>query len=184
VLKLLSSTLLLALCRLVTGESLSIVLLVVLYPFVGIVVDVALYLFRDNIWTSPPKATSIPEEWLIDPDELLKYAKELPKVRLMRILTCWVFLPFLTFSEPDKLMLLEIIVVLSIGFFVSIIFDSAWLKFFRIKKRFSIDPECVLSSIEEGFEQSRDTDSTSPGSSAWVAAEIARESTVRSRFPE
>ena len=101
------------------------------YPIVGLVIDLNLNKFKDKIWNVLP--TNIPDDWETTPAQLLQYAKYLPKVRLMRFFSCWILLPMLPFIDGGKEWYLFILPALVEGFFIAALFDGIWLKIFKIK---------------------------------------------------
>lgn len=99
-------------CKLVIAGILAIVLnlcitnefffwMFISYPIVALIVDIALYINKDKIWTT--LADNVPSEWETTPEKLLAYTKNLPKIRLMRFfnllgfnsvyaIKCWVII--------------------------------------------------------------------------------------------
>ncbi len=103
------------------------------YPIIALIVDVILYLNKDKIWTTLPN--NVPSEWETTPEQLLTYAKHLPKIRLMRFLTCWVLIPMMTsYNSKGGLLLVESLNALAIGFVFFSFFDVVWLYIFKIKR--------------------------------------------------
>lgn len=113
-----------------------------LYPIVAFIVDIILYVYKDNIWTTLPE--NIPSNWEITQEQLLEYSKNLPKIRLMRFLTCWMYIPILNINGACKLTISNIITrneciedlmtMISAGFLLSSYFDEIWLYILKIKK--------------------------------------------------
>lgn len=64
------------------------------YPVVALIVDIVLYRFKDKLWHPLPPNTILPREWKITALELVQYAKQSPKIRLLRLR----FIPILMVS--------------------------------------------------------------------------------------
>ena len=173
-------------CKLVIAGILAIVLnlcitdefffwMFISYPIVSLIVDVALYINKDKIWTT--LADSVPSEWETTPEQLLAYTKNLPKIRLMRFLTCWILIPIVT-SDNSKggLLLVESLNVLAAGFVLCSFFDVVWLNIFKIKRpefifKYLDNSEKMHDRIVDGMVRqiSRDNNPIAAGSPAWFA---------------
>lgn len=152
------------------------------YPIVGLVVDIALYINKDKIWTT--LADNIPSEWESTPEQLLAYTKNLPKIRLMRFLTCWVLIPIVT-SDNSKggLLLVESLNGIAIGFFICSLFDMVWVNIFKLKQpaliRNTVEQQKNLArwnkQLDDDFnsrmqlQYARDRNAGISGTSAWFA---------------
>ncbi len=110
------------------------------YPAISAIVDLNLLHFKVKIWTE--LSTEIPKSWDLTVDELLKYAKNLPKVRLTRFLSGLILLPFIFFKEN---WILATIPVFSVGFFVGILFDNLWLKYFKLKNPLKVNNNLLIN---------------------------------------
>ena len=146
----------------------------VVYPTIGILFDIFLYSFRDKLWKTLPKPDAIPENWETSSEKLLQYAKQLPKVRLMRLLGSLLFLPFLDFDRCS--MALVIFAGLTGGYFICVLFDWVWLSVFKLKRpSFPFKIVVTTRSRDTSYldemtaRNSRQNDATAPGSSAWYA---------------
>lgn len=144
------------------------------FPIVGLIVDLKLNALKNKIWSVLP--TEVPSNWDITSEQLLEYAKCLPKVRLMRFLSCWILLPMLPFIEGGKEWYLFMLPALVEGFFIVALFDGVWLRFFKITRPefpiqyTKIPPSKDPYSIDEMMERNRKAgDIMFPGSPAWFA---------------
>lgn len=151
---------------------------VVLYPIIGLIFDIILYVFKDKIWTTLPRSVSSDLE--ITPEQLLAYAKNLPKIRLMRFLTCWVFMVFVDWDNTGWFLFFNIMITITFGFAFCSIFDDGWLNIFKLTKpKFSSETkeaefEVEFCEDEESTRRSMEciakcSNATFPGSSAWFA---------------
>ena len=152
----------------------------ILYPIVALIFDVILYLYKDKVWTTLPD--NVPSEWETTPEQLLEYVKYLPKIRLMRFLTCWFAIPFVPLNI-GWLLIVEVLTRLAIGFFICSLFDMVWVNIFKLKQpaliRNSVEQQKNLAlwnrRLDEDFNSSisaqlsRNCNSTAAGSSAWYA---------------
>lgn len=145
---------------------------ILIYPIVAASFDLKLHCLKDRLWQLP---SNVPEDWDITTEQLLTYAKYLPKVRLMRFASCWIVL-LVTFTENWLLLTISAVAV---GFFIAALFDWLWLKIFNIKKpKFPIklvksscqyDPSiCDLDRLRQ--EVARNNDPSAVGSIAWLAS--------------
>jgi len=152
----------------------------ILYPIVGLIFDVILYLYKDKIWTTLPDNVS--SDWQTTPEQLLKYAKHLPKIRLMRFLTCWFLIPFMP-PNTGWLVIIETLIRLGVGFSICSLFDLVWVNIFKLKKpvlfKNTIEQQKNIDwwnkQLEDDFNSiiiaqlSRNSNATAVGSSAWFA---------------
>ncbi len=178
-------------CKLVIAGILAIVLnlcitnefffwMFISYPIIGLIVDIALYINKDKIWTT--LADNVPSEWETTPEQLLAYTKNLPKIRLMRFLTCWIIIPFMP-SNVGFLLIIEALSRLAIGFFICSLFDVVWVNIFKLKQ-----PALISNTVEQQknlarwnkqldddfnsrmqLQYSRDRNAGIAGTSAWFA---------------
>jgi hypothetical protein len=150
-------------------------LFIVLYQIVGAIIDVALYRFKDPIWQTLP--SNIPPDWEITPEQLLEYAKHLPKIRLMRFFCCWILIPFMT-NDNGALLLSGSDLLL--GIFFAAFFDAIWLQDFKIKRpnfpikfvnnNLSNNSSHIFDDLEETSKRlAKMNDPCFPGSPAWYA---------------
>lgn len=178
-------------CKLVVAGSLAIVMNLcivdallfwgfILYPIVALIFDVILYLYKDKVWTTLPD--NVPSEWETTPEQLLEYAKNLPKIRLMRFLTCWFAIPFVPLNI-GWLLIVEVLTRLAIGFFICSLFDMVWVNIFKLKQpaliRNTVEQQKNLASWNRQLEQNcsshmqlqyaRDRNAGIPGTSAWFS---------------
>lgn len=153
---------------------------VISYPAVGLIFDIILYLLKDKIWTKLPKA--VPDDWQITPEQLLAYAKHLPKTRLMRLLICWVALIFIDWNNTGKLFfMVDTMATVTFVFMFSALWDEVWINFFKLKvPMLPLKPDLSTakdlefqSSIDStrrlAEKLARNSDVNAPGSSAWFA---------------
>ena len=107
----------------------------ILYPPIGLTVDLLLHVNRKKIWKWSPDPISIPIEWKMNSEALLNYAVNGPKVRLMRLVACWtpVTVAMMPFTPFDASMLLKIILGFGLGFFFFALFDRLWASVLNIK---------------------------------------------------
>ena len=110
----------------------------ILYPIVAFIVDLTLHFNKEKIWTILP--TTVPDDWQTTSEQLLEYAKNLPKVRLMRFIICWIGILFI-WSETGWNLVVGGMTALAMGFFFCSMFDLVWLNIFKIKK-----PEAMYSN--------------------------------------
>jgi hypothetical protein len=104
----------------------------ILYPAIGIIVDLLLYANRKKIEQCTLDPNAIPINWHMTPEALLHYAAHGPKVRLMRLIACWT--PVTVALMPfDASMLLEIMIGFGLGFFFFALFDRIWANVLNIK---------------------------------------------------
>lgn len=150
------------------------------YPIVALIVDVILYLNKDKIWTT--LADNVPSEWETTPEQLLAYTKNLPKIRLMRFLTCWIVIPFMP-SNVGLLLIIEALSRLAIGFFICSLFDVVWVNIFKLKQpaliRNTVEQQKNLArwnkQLDDDFnsrmqlQYARDRNAGIAGTSAWFA---------------
>lgn len=178
-------------CKLVIAGILAIVLnlcitnefffwMFISYPIVGLIVDIALYINKDKIWTT--LADNVPSEWETTPEQLLAYTKNLPKIRLMRFSTCWIIIPFMP-SNVGLLLIIESLSRLAIGFFICSLFDVVWVNIFKLKQpaliRNTVEQQKNLArwnkQLDDDFnsrmqlQYSRDRNAGIAGTSAWFA---------------
>lgn len=113
----------------------------ILYPIVALIFDIALYLNKDKIWATVPD--NVPSEWNSTPQQLLAYAQNLPKIRLMRFLICWILIPFI---DLDKgwMFVVSIMIAVAMGFVVCSFFDVVWLNIFKLTK-----PALIRNTVEQ-----------------------------------
>lgn len=146
---------------------------ILIYPVIAASFDIILHRLKHQLWQLP---SDVPEDWSITREQLLAYAKYLPKVRLMRCCSCWVLLPFITFAADPLLLTIS---TLAVGFFVASLFDWLWLKIFNIKKpNFPIrfvksscqHNLCDIDIDELSQEIARNNDPCAVGSVAWSAS--------------
>lgn len=150
------------------------------YPIVGLIVDIALYINKDKIWTT--LADKVPSEWETTPEQLLAYTKNLPKIRLMRFSTCWIIIPFMP-SNVGLLLIIEALSRLAIGFFICSLFDVVWVNIFKLKQpaliRNTVEQQKNLArwnkQLDDDFNSrirdqlARNCNATAVGSPAWFA---------------
>jgi hypothetical protein len=104
----------------------------ILYPAIGIIVDLLLYANKKKIEQFTLDPNAIPINWHMTPEALLHYATHGPKVRLMRLIACWT--PVTVALMPfDASMLLEIMIGFGLGFFFFALFDRLWASVLNIK---------------------------------------------------
>ena len=145
-----------------------------MYPIVGTIFDIMLYKFKDKLWKTLPESAAIPKDWKISSEQLLQFAKQLPKVRLMRLLGCLLMLFFVPFEGS---IFLKILTVPINGYFICVFFDWIWLRAFKLKR-----PSFLIKSVNKSkpsdfkdpFERRRleilrESDPYLAGTSAWVA---------------
>ena len=143
---------------------------------VAVTIDLNLYRLKDKLWNILPEPNSIPAYWEITPEQLLQYAKYLPKVRLMRFLSCWFLIPFVSFNN-GLVLVAQIMAAIAIGFVFSALFDGVWLNIFKLKR-----PQFPIKIVDIPYTRTnfcntadiaqrvlRDSDATAPGSPAWFA---------------
>jgi hypothetical protein len=153
---------------------------VILFPIVALIFDIILYLLKDKIWTTLPDA--IPDDWQITPEQLLAYAKHLPKTRLMRLLTCWVSLIFVDWNNTGGwFFIVDTMATITLCFLFSAFLDGVWLHIFKLKvPMFPLKPvssserDLDFQSARESTRRSAEriakySDASSPGSPAWFA---------------
>lgn len=135
------------------------------------IIDLMLMLNKDKLWQALREDVVIPTEWKISKQELLEYARNIPKVRLMRFLICWVLVPTVDFTTKSAF--IDALAMYCSGFLLSIFLDGVWLKIFKLKR-----PEFLFKEINRTYDlnlnemmekERRDSDPYSPGSSAWCA---------------
>ena len=152
----------------------------ILYPIVALIFDIALYLNKDKIWTTLPD--NVPSEWNSAPQQLLAYAQNLPKIRLMRFLICWISIPFI---DLDKgwMFVVSIMTAVAMGFVVCSLFDMVWLNIFKLTKpaliRNTVEQQKNLArwnkQLDDDFNSrireqlARNCNATAVGSPAWFA---------------
>lgn len=178
-------------CKLVVAGILAIVLnlcitnefffwMFISYPIVALIVDIALYINKDKIWTT--LADNVPSQWETTPEQLLAYTKNLPKIRLMRFLTCWIVIPFMP-SNVGLLLIIEALSRLAIGFFICSLFDVVWVNIFKLKQpaliRNTVEQQKNLArwnkQLDDDFnsrmqlQYARDRNAGIAGTSAWFA---------------
>lgn len=135
------------------------------------IIDLMLMLNKDKLWQALREDVVIPTEWKISKQELLEYARNIPKVRLMRFLICWVLVPTVDFTAKSAF--IDALAMYCSGFLLSIFLDGVWLKIFKLKR-----PEFLFKEINRTYDlnlnemmekERRDRNPYSPGSSAWAA---------------
>lgn len=135
------------------------------------IIDLMLMLNKDKLWQALREDVVIPTEWKITKQELLEYARNIPKVRLMRFLICWVLVPTVDFTAKSAF--IDALAMYCSGFLLSIFLDGVWLKIFKLKR-----PEFLFKETNRAYDlnlnemmekERRDSDPYSPGSSAWCA---------------
>jgi len=179
-------------CKLIVAGSLAIVMsfcmnknvffagTFILYPTIALIFDITLYVNKDKVWTTLPD--NVPSEWQTTQEQLLTYAKNLPKIRLMRFLTCWFLIPFIDFGS-GWMLVVSIMIALAMGFVVCLLFDLVWVNIFKLTKpaliRNSVEQQKNLAlwnrRLDEDFNSriseqlARNCNATAVGSSAWYA---------------
>jgi len=164
-------------CKLVVAGILAVILnlcitnefffwMFISYPIVGLIFDIALYLNKDKIWTT--LADSVPSEWETTPEQLLAYTKNLPKIRLMRFLTCWIIIPFMP-SNVGLLLIIEALSRLAIGFFICSLFDVVWVNIFKLKQ-----PALIRNTIEQQKNLARWNKQLDDDFNCRISAQLAR----------
>ena len=179
-------------CKLIVAGSLAIVMrfcmnknvffagTFILYPTIALIFDITLYVNKDKVWTTLPD--NVPSEWQTTQEQLFTYAKNLPKIRLMRFLTCWFLIPFIDFGT-GWMIVVSIMIAIAMGFVVCSLFDLVWVNIFKLKKpaliRNSVEQQKNLAlwnrRLDEDFNSriseqlARNCNSTAVGSSAWYA---------------
>jgi len=145
----------------------------ILFPIVALISDLILYLFKNIIWTKLPDL--IPEDWQITPAQLLEYAKNLPKVRLMRFSTCWIFMVFFS-GGRGWFFLIDLMATITLGFLFCSFLDAVWLKIFKLtipefplKSMDTTKTHQFMNSAEYARRIARDSDVSYPGSTAWFS---------------
>ena len=106
---------------------------IIIFPMVALAIDLNLYRLKDKLWNILPEPNSIPVDWEITPEQLFQYAKYLPKVRLMRFVSCWFLIPFVPFGN-GLVLVAQIMAAIAIGFVFSALFDGIWLNIFKLKR--------------------------------------------------
>ena len=153
---------------------------VILFPIVALIFDIILYLLKDKIWTTLPDA--VPDDWQITPEQLLAYAKHLPKIRLMRLLTCWVSLIFIDWNNTGRwFFMVDTMATITLGFLFSAFLDGVWLNIFKLKAPEFPLKQATTTKRDLEFRSAREStrrlaekiaknsDVNSPGSLAWFA---------------
>ena len=153
---------------------------VILFPIIALIFDIILYLLKDKIWTTLPDA--VPDDWQISPEQLLAYAKHLPKTRLMRLLICWISLIFVDWNNPGGwFFIVDTMATITLGFLFSAFLDGVWLHIFNLKvPMFPLKPvsstarDLEFQSARESTRRlaekiAKNSDVNSPGSLAWFA---------------
>ncbi len=153
----------------------------ILYPIVALIFDIALYLNKDKIWETLPE--NVPGEWNSTPEQLLAYAQNLPKIRLMRFLICWISVPFIDLGK-GWMVVVSIMTAVAMGFVVCALFDIVWVKKFKLTKpvlirrsdeqQENLEDEWYEEMEEDDFDDisgqlARNCNATVVGSSAWFA---------------
>jgi len=151
---------------------------IIIFPMVALAIDLNLYRLKDKLWNILPEPNAIPADWAISPEQLLQYAKYLPKVRLMRFLSCWFLIPFVPFGN-GLVLVAQTMAAIAIGFVFSTLFDGVWLNIFKLKrpnfpikfiKQVKISGYIDLCNTNQMMEQiSRDCNPLALGSPAWYA---------------
>jgi len=152
---------------------------VILFPIISLIIDTILYLFKDKIWTTLPD--SVPDDLQITPEQLLEYAKNLPKIRLMRFLTCWIFMVFVNWYNTGWFLFTNITTTITFGFIFCSAFDDWWLHIFKITKPNFSPKNVTQTEFDRKYAEAREStrrsmediakrsDATSPGSPAWFS---------------
>jgi len=147
------------------------------YPFVALIVDGLLYVFRNRLWKPLPDNAVIPPEWQIEATELEKYAKNLPKIRFMRLATVFVLMLIFVFPfATEKSIFTTLFHELWFFFFISVLFDPVWRRVLKIKKPKilnSVNANVSESDVSDDFDMNEfdDLDPMEPGSMAWNNAQ-------------
>jgi hypothetical protein len=146
-----------------------------IFPFAAISMDCFLLLCKEKIWNELSKGFVIPEHWKITEGALLRYLKNMPKIRLMRIVTTLVLLLFWAKDIALSEWLLQLFPKFIIIFYLSAPFDWVWKKVFKLKKPSifiveSSTPSSRTSSLShEVLERScREMNPSMPGTIAWL----------------
>jgi hypothetical protein len=158
-----------------------LVLAFVLFPFAAISIDGFLLWQKNKIWNTLPTDFVTPEHWKITEEELLKYLKNMPKIRLMRILSALVLLLCWIFISKDFALgtsLLKLFPKFFITFCLASSFDWVWKKVFKLKNPNIFvwelrTPDSRLSTATDGIaervmnESIFNSNPYTPGSTAW-----------------
>lgn len=154
-------------------ENLCLPFLIISYPFVALFVDVLLYLFRNRLWQPLPDTTIIPPEWDISATKLEQYAKNLPKARLMRVVTSFaLMLLFIPLIIQEKNIAMTVFGGFVFLFFISALFDPIWYRFFKIEKPRIFKPKYRSPAAQRAFIERERRDQFDPsiaGTMAWLA---------------
>ncbi len=152
-------------------KNICVSLLIVSYPFIALMVDGLLYGLKDRLWQPLASNALIPSEWEINAQELEQYARNLPKVRLMRVATIAVLL--LIFGFPlakEQNILIELFTGFLNFFVLSACFDPLWRRVLQIKAPNILQLNTSENDTSNGFKMMDDFDDldpTVPGSIAW-----------------
>lgn len=156
-------------------KNICVSLLIVSYPFIALMVDGLLYGLKDRLWQPLASNTAIPPEWEINAQELEQYARNLPKVRFMRIATIAVLL--LIFGFPlakEQNILIELFTGFLNFFVLSVCFDPLWRRVLKLKAPNIFQLNTSNNDRANGFKMDDfdDSDPTVPGSIAWDNAQM------------
>lgn len=137
------------------------------------IIDLILLFNKDKLWQALREDVVIPKAWKVTKQELLEYARNIPKVRLMRFLICWFLVPTVDFTAKSAF--IDALAMYCSGFLLSIFLDGVWLKIFKLKRPEFLFKETNrvyglnLDKIRRREKERRNRNPYSPGSSAWAA---------------
>ena len=149
--------------------------LIVSYPFVALIVDGLLYGLRHRLWQPLGSNALIPPEWEINAQELEQYARNLPKVRLMRVATVAVLLLICVSPvSEEQHILIELFTKFWRFFCLSVCFDPLWRRVLQIKAPNILQLNTSANDRANGFKMDDfdDLDPTVPGSIAWNSRQM------------
>jgi len=138
----------------------------ILYPIVALIFDIALYLNKDKIWETLPE--NVPGEWNSTPEQLLAYAQNLPKIRLMRFLICWISVPFIDLGK-GWMVVVSIMTAVAMGFVVCALFDIIWINIFKLKQ-----PALISNTVEQQKNLARWNKQLDDDFNSRISAQLAR----------
>jgi hypothetical protein len=156
-----------------TGKNVCLSLAIVIYPFIALMVDGLLYGLKDRLWQPLASNALIPSEWEINAQELEQYARNLPKVRLMRLAS--IVLLMLIFALPfagEQNIFITLFTGSSNLFFLSVCFDPLWRRVLKIKAPNILQLNTSDRANGLSMDDFDDLDPTVPGSIAWNSRQM------------
>ncbi len=103
-----------------------------LFSAVGIITDIVLYFRRNSLFTWDIQDTDVPAEYEITAKELLSFARNIPKVRLCRLMTGMFLFPLLLFSSSFSIPMTFLASVL-MNYYPAALADTFWAKRLGVK---------------------------------------------------